>query len=146
VVSGFKQGFTVSCDEFQTNLTCHNLPSAVARPEIVLDKIAKELLRGRIAGPFYDHPFPNFHISPLGLCPKKDPNKFRMTHHLSYPKGLSVNDFIPPEFTSVQYTKVQDAIMGIKQFKSPCYLVKCDIEMAYRNLPLSPSDYHLFWF
>jgi len=116
VVSGFKQGFTVSCDEFQTNLTCHNLPSALARPEIVSDKIAKELLGVRIAGPFYDHLFQNFHISPLGLCPKKDPNKFRMIHHLSYPKGLSVNDFIPPEFTSVQYTKVQDVIMGIKQF------------------------------
>lgn len=36
--------------------------------------------------------------------------------------------------------------MGIKQFKSPCYLAKYDIEMAYRNLLLSPSDYHLFGF
>lgn len=44
MVSGFKQGCTVSCDEFQINLTCHNLSSALARPEIVSDKIAKELL------------------------------------------------------------------------------------------------------
>lgn len=102
MVSGFKQGCTVSCDEFQTNLTCHNLFSALARPEIVSEKIAKELLAGCIAGPFYDPPFPNFHISPLGLCPKKDPNKFCMIHHLSYPKGLSVNDFIPPPLNLLQ--------------------------------------------
>jgi hypothetical protein len=29
---------------------------------------------------------------------------------------------------------------------SLCYMAKCDIEMAYRNLTLSPTDYHLFGF
>jgi hypothetical protein len=60
-------------------------------------------------------------------------SKFRMRHHLSHPKGQSVNGFIPTEFSSVRYTRIQDAILGIKEFKSLCYMAKCDIEMAYRN-------------
>ena len=49
-------------------------------------------------------------------------------------------------FTSVQYTRISDAIAGIAQFKQPCYLSKTDISMAYRNLPLRPDEYHLFGF
>lgn len=97
-------------------------------------------------GPFYEPPFKNVHISPLGLCPKKEPSKYRMVQHLLYPKGHSVNDFIPLEFSEVHYTQIHDAISGIKTFSSPCYLAKCDIEKAYRNLPLAPTAYHLFGF
>lgn len=100
-------------------------------PEIVSDKVVKELLAGRMAGPLFDPPFSNLHCSPLGLVPKKDPSKFRMIHHLSHPKGQSVNDFIPTELSSVQYTRIQDAILGIKQ--SPCFMAECNIEMTYRN-------------
>jgi hypothetical protein len=48
--------------------------------------------------------------------------------------------------TSVQYTRIADAIARIAQFKQPCYLSKTDISMAYRNLPLRPGEYHLFGF
>ena len=120
VVNGFAQGFSVSCLDFKTTLNCRNLPSALAMPEIVSDKVAKESLAGRMTGPLFDPPFS-----------KKDPSKFRMIHHLSHPKDQSVNDFIPTELSAVQYTRKQDAILGIEQ--SPCYMAKCDIEMAYIN-------------
>ena len=48
----------------------------------------------RIAGPFETQPFPVFHISPLGLIPKKVPGEFRMIYHLSFPEGQSVNSHI----------------------------------------------------
>jgi len=131
VVNGFTQGFSVSCLDFKITLNCRNLPSALAMPEIVSDKVAKESLAGRMTGPLFDPPFSNLHCSPLGLVPKKDPSKFRIIHHLSHPKGQSVNDFIPTELSSVQYTRIQDAILGIKQ--SPCFMAKCNIEMTYRN-------------
>jgi hypothetical protein len=67
------------------------------------------------------------YCSPLGLVPKKDPSNFCMIHHLSHPKGQPVNDCIPTELSSVQYTRIQDAILGIKQ--SPCFMAKCDIEL-----------------
>ena len=62
------------------------------------------------------------------------------------PKGESVYDFIPTEFSSVQYTRIQDAILGIKQLKSPCYMTNSDVEIAYRNLPFSSTDYLIFGF
>jgi len=90
--------------------------------------------------------FTNFNISPLRLCPKKEPNKFRLIHHISYPAGDSVNDFISKEFTSVRYTHISDAIEGIKKLQSCSHLCKTDISNAYRNLPLKPEEYHLFGF
>jgi hypothetical protein len=64
-----------------TQVQCRNLQSALLRPGIVAEKIQTELAAGRFAGPF-DHPLlPKFQVSPLGLCPKKEPNKLRMIHH-----------------------------------------------------------------
>lgn len=146
ILSGFSEGFSVSCDKSTYNLECKNLLSANQQPGIVKDKICKELVADRFAGPFLSPPFDNFTVSPLGLCPKKESNKFRLIHHLSYPKGNSVNDCIAKEFSSVQYTQITDVIAGIKKFKSPCYLAKTDISMAYRHLPLKPEEYHLFGF
>ena len=95
-------------------------------------------------GPFVDPSFQNVQVSPVGLCPKKEPNKYRLIHHLSYPKGISVNNHILPEMKSVNITRIDDAISTIKPYDSPVYMAKCDIEMAYSNLPLSPSEYHTF--
>ncbi|CAH3107528.1 unnamed protein product, partial [Porites lobata] len=50
----------------------------------------------------------------LGVVPKKTPGEFRIIHHLSYPDGSSVNDFIPDQFSSVQYASIGDAITLIK--------------------------------
>ena len=68
-----------------------------------------------------------------------------MIHHLSYTEGNSVNDFIPHEFSSVQYATIQDAIAVIK--KSPSfYLGKVDIESAFRIIPVAPPDTSLLGF
>lgn len=142
ILNGFSKGFSIFSYIVDTTGTCKNLRSALERPDIVTTKIETEVSAGRIAGPFTVPPFIDFHVSPIGLCPKKEPGKFRMIHHLSHPKGQSVNDFIPPDYSSVQYTNIQDAIAAIKSFDSTVYMAKCDIEMAYRNLPLDPSEYH----
>ena len=74
----------------------------------------KEREAGRIAGPFTVRPFPIFHCSPLGIVPKKDPSEFRLIHHLSYPHGSSVNDFIPDDCSPVSYASINDAIDILK--------------------------------
>lgn len=146
LVNGFSKGFSVSCGKQEAQLECRNLKSASAQPEIAKETLCKELLAGRMAGPFLDKPCKNFNLSPLGFCPKKEPNKFRLIFNLSYPHGNSVNDYIPQEYSSVQYTRVADAIAGIKKLKFQAFLAKTDISMAYRNLPLRPEDYHLLGF
>ena len=88
----------------------------------------------------------NYKISPLGVVPKKTAGKFRIIHHLSYPEGSSVNDFIPREISSVQYATVQDAISIIKQTRLPVFMAKVDIESAFRIIPVSPVDRPLLGF
>lgn len=80
------------------------MKSALAHPEVVSAKLAKEVELGRMAGPFASSPLDNLVVSLLGVVPKKEPNKFRLIHHLSYPRGGSVNEFIDLGLCSVSYT------------------------------------------
>ena len=82
-------------------------------PRKVTDKLNKEVLSGRMIGPFDTPPFENFRITPLCLIPKKAPGEFRLIHHLSFPEGSSVNDGIPGELSSVHYATIDDAIKKI---------------------------------
>ena len=89
------------------------------------------------------HHFPVFGVSPLGIVPKKTPGDFRMIHHLSYPRGESVNDGISHDHSSVQYANVDKAIKLKTQTGVGSYLAKTDINSAFRILPVNPQDYHL---
>ena len=149
LIHGFTHGFRLGCLSIpvQTNRSVTNLSSALSFPDIVDSKIQKELALGRILGPYSALPdVPNFRLSPLGVVPKKSPGEYRVIHHLSYPEGNSVNDFIPHEFSSVHYATIQDAIDVIKKSPSTIYLGKVDIESAFRIIPVSPLDTPLLGF
>ena len=77
--------------------------------------------------------------------PKKTPGEIRLIHHLSYPKGSSVND-ISAINTSVQYARVDDAVRLIKNAGSHCFLAKTDIKNAFRIIPIQASDHYLLGF
>ena len=109
-------------------------------------KLNKEASLGRIAGPFPQPPLGEMVFSPLGLQPKKVPGQFRVIHHLSFPKGYSVNDGIPFDSATVKYASVGQAINHIVQTGPQCYLAKTDIQSAFRILPVHPSDYPLLGF
>ena len=112
-------------------------------PDVVDLKIEKELLAGRLSGPFEMPPLSPFRVSPLGVIPKKTPGELRRIHHLSYPKGSSVNDGISPEFSSVHYATIADAIRHIRAVGTGCFLSKTDIKNAFRIIPVHPTDYNL---
>ena len=141
-IEGFKLGFNGSLNEKCPN----NLISALEMPEITEEKILKESRANRIEGPFVSPPFENLHISPIGLQPKKSLGEFRLIHHLSYPRGLSVNDGILPELKSVSYQSVDDAVSAIKWVGQGCYMAKTDIKSAFRLVPVHPSDHFLLGF
>ena len=102
LVRGFQVGFDVGYDCPHRVTRCANLKSALELPHIIDNKIKKELTLQRIAGPFASPPFPNLHISPLGVVPKKQHGSYRLIHHLSHPTGSSINDNIPQELCTVQ--------------------------------------------
>ena len=54
---------------------------------------------GHTAGPFDSRlpPFSPIHINPLGIIPKKEPGKWQLIMHFSYPPGSSIYDGISIE-------------------------------------------------
>ena len=141
--SGFSFGFPIHFQGERVSSTAKNLVSSFLHPTVVDDEIRKELDSHRLAGPFQFPPLHPFRISPLGGVPKKTPGEFRLIHHLSYPKGSSVNDGIDSEHTRVCYATVDNAIKFIKLAGPGCSLAKTDIKKAFRIIPISPNDYNL---
>ena len=140
---GFQFGFRIQFEGELTDVRPKNLISALELPIVIDDKLAKELGASRIAGPFANPPFPLYRVSPLGVVPKKTPGEFRLIHHLSYPRGASINDGISSEYSTVSYATIDDAIRLIKRSGRGCYLAKTDIKNAFRIIPIHPDDYHL---
>ena len=79
----------------------------------------------------------------MGIVPKKVPGEFRLIHHLSFPKGSSVNDGISPEHTSVRYATIDQAIKLILSAGQGCFLAKTDIKNSFQIIPIHPIDYGL---
>lgn len=143
IVSGFQIGFPLHFNGKKYSDSSKNLISAYQNPKVIDDKIKKEIELGRVAGPFSSPPLKKFCVSPLGVVPKKTPGEYRLIHHLSFPKGSSINDGILDKFSSVQYATICDAIHKIKMAGKQCHLTKTDVKNAFRIIPVSPSDYHL---
>lgn len=85
----FLEGFRIPSQVVGSGLVHQNFKSALMRPGVVTEKLTKEVAIGHNAGPFLSPPLPGLTISPLGLVPKKEPNKFSLIHHLSFLKGLN---------------------------------------------------------
>ena len=141
--SGFTAGFPLPHEGPQYSCHAPNLLSAIQNPLAVDTKLSKELIAHRLAGPFSSPPFSMFRISPLGLVPKKTEGEFRLIHHLSYPKGSSLNDGISDEYTRVSYATVADAIRLVTAVGPGCFMAKTDIKNAFRIIPIRPQDHNL---
>lgn len=146
LLEGFLNGFSIQYTGPRSPRDAKNLRSTTLNPELISRQIEKEVNAGRVAGPFSKRPLPNLIVSPIGLVPKKTPGEFRMIHHLSFPPGESVNDFIDPALCTVQYTSFDEAVSMVQSLGRHCKLFKCDIKSAYRLIPINPSDFELLGF
>ena len=123
-----------------------NIPSALAHPEVVDEYILKELNRGPIASPFLCEPIKELHINRSGLIPKQLAGEWRMIIDLSFPRGSSVNDFIPDSEVSVKYRSVDDAIAMIIKCGRGAMMAKFGMKSASRILPNHTRSRSLtFW-
>ena len=119
IILGFRHGFSTGCKHLPTGRAQENLPSCIESPQSIDAYIQKECQAGRIAGPF-PRDYPGItKISPIGLIPKKATGSFRVIHHLSFPAGVSVNDFIPRECTTVTYGSIDEAVRQIAAVPEP---------------------------
>ena len=143
LIDGFCFGFRINFVGERAVSECCNLKSALTLPDITATKIRKECDAGRLVRQITTPPFKNFHTSPLGLVPKKEPNEYHLIHHLSYPEGSSVNYFIPDSCATVRNASIRDASKSIKCIGPGCFMAKTDIKSAFRIIPIHPADYSL---
>ena len=113
-----RYGVRIGFEGERTPRFSKKLSTAVARPSIITSNLENEIFLGRVAGPFYTPPFTNFQVSPIGLVPKKNSDKFRTIFHLSFPKSgtTSINSSISKEYFSLQYVTIDNAIERMKRF------------------------------
>ena len=67
LLDGFRNGFTLHYEGPRIAYEARNLRSALESLHIVQDKINKEILAGRVAGPFLERPIDSLRISPIGF-------------------------------------------------------------------------------
>lgn len=109
------------------------------------DVIRKDVLAGKKAGPFEEAPFPHFVVSPIGAVPKKQAGKIRVIHHLSYPfKGDSINASVVDEYLPLQ--RFANAACAVRDYGPGCWLIKLDVEAAYKQVPVRHEDWPLLGF
>ncbi|KAJ1119854.1 hypothetical protein NDU88_008039 [Pleurodeles waltl] len=141
--NGFSEGFRIPYDGPSLSRGANNLRSAMEARGVVREKLEKECQLGRVAGPFIHPPLSNFIVSPLGIVPKKEQGKYRLIHHLSFPKGSSVNDYLEEGTCSVCYASFDEAVDLVRAAGLGALMAKADIESAFRLLPVHPSSFHL---
>ena len=99
---------------------------------------------GRVVGLLSPPLQTSCHISRFGVIPKgHQPNKWRLTVDLLFPKGCNINDGIPKHLCSLKYISIDDAIQKILSQGRGAMLAKIDVKSAFRLLPVDPSDRHL---
>ena len=136
VLQGLESGFSL---EYEGNFEFRapkNLLSAQLDPQVIRDRLFKEVNLHRMLGPFNTPPFPDLMCSPVGLVPKKDSDEMRMIMHLSYPYGESINDYIDPEKAATQYQQFEDVVQLVIHQGRFCWLAKGDVKSAFRIAPV----------
>ena len=142
LVAGIRGGFRIGYDYTlgRPKSSQRNLASALEKPQVIREYLAKECAEGRIMGPFAMTELSQLHISRFGVVPKSTPGKWRLILDLSSPKGHSVNDGISEACCSLSYVSVEDAVEAVMKKGRGASLAKVDIRNAYRVLPVHPDD------
>ncbi len=61
---------------------------------------------------------------------------------LSYPRAGGVNAGISEEAASISYMQTDDVVECIQTLRAGVLMVNIDLECAYRQIPVHPSDHH----
>ena len=86
------------------------------------------------------------HLSSLELIPKKNkPGKWLMIIDLSSPQGSNINNGISMNIASLQYASIDHLAALVVTEGKGSFLVKVDIQEAYRMVPVHPEDQGVKW-
>ena len=119
-----------------------NLTSSEMNRPFLTSQIESDLQKRRIRPVLPSHPLIS---SPLGLVPKSNGGSRRI-HHLSHPRGRSVNDFIKKEYGVLSYVTLDEISRMVVQAGRGCLIIKRDIQEAFRIVPVAPHQQWLLGF
>ena len=145
IMRGLAEGFHIGYDYTHScRSATQNMTSALQNPQPVKEYLEAEVQAGRVIGPLAQGEVQPLQISRFDVIPKSgQPGKWRLILDLSHPDGLSVNDSIDSQLSSMRYTHIDDAVKLILGLGQETYMAKVDIEQAYRNIPVHPQDRNL---
>jgi hypothetical protein len=128
-----------------SRVSTYVLPSAHEHEDAISADIQAEVRAGRVFGPFSQPPSPSFICSPVGAVTKVGSTKVRRIHHLSWPRGRSLNDSIVP--LPSPCASVDDAVRIVLRLGRGALMAKVDIKAAFRCIPVRAADRRLlgFW-
>lgn len=126
----------------EAHILSANLQSALLDTDTIQKKLSEDLSSRRVIRTSAEPPFIS---SPLGLVPKHD-GGYRRIHHLSHPRGASVNDFIDKKSAYLRYTTFQDVLAQVRHAGRHAVIMKKDIKDAFRNIPVAPHQQWLLGF
>ena len=149
LLDGFTNGFDTKVSQIDIPIKeCKNLQSALKQPSVVDTLVQKEVEKGFLAGPYSSLPFSSYRVSPIGVAEGKYSLKKRLIVDLSSPhdnvEHSSINELIDKEQCSLSYVTIDDAIKYLVQCGKGALMCKADISDAFKLIPISPSQYHLF--
>lgn len=146
LLRGIREGFRLGIpSNFKCSPAPRNLQSAYDQEVVVQKYLDREVQLGRMKrlSPAKEASVnsTNLQISPFGVIPKhNNPGKWRHIVNLSAPHGISANDAINPDLSSISYTAIDDATNIIRTLGRGCLLAKLDLKEAYRAVPVNPAD------
>ena len=139
VLDGIANGFSLDSRPKLLHSVRWNLASAERNPEAVGHHIRMLVDGGTISGPYRRKPYPNTHVSSIGLIPKKT-GGWRLIADLSSPAGACVNDGISKEDSAVEYVGIKAAVAKVLKFGPGCLLSKFDLADAYRMIAIRSEE------
>jgi len=124
---------------------CDNLRITKVDEEKVNAVIEADCIANKKAGPFDQQPFKHFSCSPIGAVPKRELGKIRVIHHLSFPRG---GDSINASTAEIHHSlgTFDQATAYMIELCPGCWLIKLDVEAAYKQIPVRPEDWPLLGF
>ncbi|KAI7945842.1 hypothetical protein MJO29_012230 [Puccinia striiformis f. sp. tritici] len=154
VLIGFRDGFnqgippTHNLGPQRPFFTPNNHASAWEVRTKIEDKLAKEILGGRMFGPFthqqVKEKFKFFRSNPLGAVVNGD-GSLRPTNDLSYPHDRketpSVNSFVNPDEFATTWDDFNIVSSFLRAREGPVLLAIFDWEKAYRQIPTAMDQW-----
>ncbi|KAG5721777.1 hypothetical protein E4T56_gene8156 [Termitomyces sp. T112] len=143
---GANLGFAGDCSTLQQ---CTNLKIAFANASTISAisaDIANQVTNGCTHGLFDTPPFSNFRALPIRAVTCKRSSKVQRIHHLSWPDGSSVNNGIADSEATIIYDMVKQALNDLIASGPGSLMLKLDLEVAFRHIPVCQEDWPLLGF